>query len=405
VAFDFIHGDDEYLTEQLAREKWASVSAGTDAEFGREIVDGRCARVEEVGEMARRLREATQTMGLFGGARAVWLKGVNFISDTVVGRAEGTLEILEELKPLLENAKPEEVKILISATPVDKRLSFFKWLAGKGKCLAAPSLEGLDAEGLIQMGKEKGLAFEHDAAELFLRKVGTSARGLENEMEKLATYLDAGSVNRSPSVRSLSHTQNSVPDSLTQGLRPVSEETKENIVNTSEAGAGAAAPKTVTQDLVIELTSTIAEGEFFEPLEAFYSRKPTWALQSVREYFSKKDNDVRPILAAFFGRNRLLMLIKGALAEGLCKAGFKGLSWTSKGEALRSKMGAEKTPFNLFAQNPWYLGKLSQEAARFTLEELQTMQKELMGVFEEMHVKDQATVFEGFVVRHLPAGK
>lgn len=372
MSFNFIYGSDEYLTEKTSREKWAELSAGLDAEFGLEIIDGRCQKVEEVEAMARRFREAVQTMGLFGGARAVWLKSVNFISDSVVGRAQGTLDILEELKELLQNAKPEEVRILISATPVDKRLSFFKWLSSNGDTREAPSLEGFDAESLMRLAREKGLVFENEAADIFVKKVGGNARAVENELEKLALYLGATISLPCQTSASADTRDIKVPQ----------------------------APKKVDADLVVELTSTVAEGEFFEPLEAFYSRKPQWALGSLHNYFAtQKDASARPLLAAFFNRNRLLLLIKAALAEGLCRAGFKGLTWTPKADELKSRMGSEKTPFNLFAQNPWYLGRLAQEAERFTLQELREIQVSLLKAFENIHSQDEAIVMEGFVAR------
>ncbi len=360
MPFHFIYGNDEYLTEQAARERWKEMSKGVDPEFGCEVIDGRCGKVDEVEEMANRFRGAVQTIGLFGGARAVWLKGLNLLSDTVTGRAEATQNILEELKPIFENANPEEVKILVSATPVDKRLTFFKWFSTKGEAQDVPSLQGLKPEELEaefeNMSKAQGLNFSPEASALFLKKVGTGARALENEMEKLGTYL----------------------------------------------GASAKTPQSVPLDLVIELTSTIDEGEFFEPVEAFYSRKAKWALQAIKDYFTlRKDADARPILATFFNRNRLLMLIRAAEAEGYARVGPRGVSFTPKADAMKAQMGAEKSPFNVFAQHPFYLGKLAQEALAFTLEELQGIQKELVEIFEKIHTQDEVTLLEAFFAKYV----
>lgn len=370
MSFHFIYGQDEYLTEQAARQLWKELSMELDPEFGIEIIDGRCGKVDEAEDMANRLRGAVQTIGLFGGGRAVWVKGLNLLSDTVTGRAEATQNILEELKPIFENAKPEEVKILISATPVDKRLTFFKWFSTHGESQEIASLVGLKPEELEaefeKMAAKMGLEFEGEAGALFLKKVGTSARGLESELEKLSTYLDAS---------------------------------KEKDI---DKGKGKGKNKKVTLEQVIEVTSTLAEGEFFEPVEAFYSRKTPWALQSLKDYFTlRKDNDPRPLIVTLWNRNRLLMMIRAAEAEGYARMGSRGLSFTPKAEKMKEEMGAEKSPFNLFAQHPFYLGKLAQEAQRFTLQELQTIQKDLMDTFEKMHGHDEATVFEAFFVKNL----
>jgi DNA polymerase-3 subunit delta len=55
------------------------------------------------------------------GARAVWLRNLNFLAATVVGRSESVTTTLEDLKPLLEAANPDELRLLISAEGVDKR--------------------------------------------------------------------------------------------------------------------------------------------------------------------------------------------------------------------------------------------------------------------------------------------
>ena len=415
MPFDFIYGDDEYLTDQAARERWAALCEGVDPEFGAEVIDGRCIRVEEVEDLVNRLRASTQSMGLFGGARAVWVRGVGFITDSVVGRAEGTAAALEDAKPILQNANPSEVRILVSATPIDKRLTAFKWFAGNSTAKEIKSLDGMDAAGLQTLGKEKGLQFDDESAELFLKKVGTGARAVESELEKLSVYLNAvpppppsQAGDNSQGLRPLPGKGPS-PAPLDPGSKRVTENRPESHRDGSEvappfkvASPGELVP--VPEELVLQLTSTVAEGEFFEPLEAFYSRKPGWALEAVRTYFSKKDNDARPILAAFFNRNRLLLMIKAAEAEGLAKVGYKGLSWTPRADALREKMGAEKSPFNLFGQNPWYLGKLAQEAAKFTLPELQAIQTDLINTFEKIHRMDEATAMEGLFVKYV-AGK
>ena len=357
MAFTFIYGGDDYLVAKAAAEAFARMKEGCDPEFGVEIIDGRCLRVEEAEEACKRLREAAQTVGLFGGARAVWLKSASFLAGTVLGQSQGVADALEGIKETLAAAKDEETRILISATPVDKRLSFFKWASKEGAAKEVASLENLDEVQLASLARKEGLTFDDDAAEIFLKKVGVSARAVENELQKLSLYF----------------TDKPNPEK----------------------------PQRVSAELVLELTSEQADENFFEPLEAFYSRRADWALESVERYFRGKDASARPLIASFFNRNRLLMLLRGAMDEGLCKAGFKGITWTSGAEALKAKMGAEKTPFNIFAQNPWYLGNLAKEAGRFTLKELEEIQMSLYDLFEKIHEKDfEETAFTTFFARY-----
>ena len=57
----------------------------------------------------------------------VWLKDVNFLADTVTGRAESTLKLVEDLQQILETLNPDETAVLITAAPIDRRRSFPKW--------------------------------------------------------------------------------------------------------------------------------------------------------------------------------------------------------------------------------------------------------------------------------------
>jgi DNA polymerase III subunit delta len=355
MPLHFIYGSDDYLVEQSARARWAELSAGLDPEFGLEVIDGRCQRVEEAADTLNRVRSSLQTVGLFGGGRAVWLKGFNLIAESVVSRSETTLTALEELKPTLTSL-PSDVSLLISATPIDKRLSFFKWLSSNAQGEEIAAIENLDAPSLNRLAAARGISLQADAAELFIKKVGSSARSVESELEKLSLY----------------------------------------------KGASPSSPQQVALEDVIEMTAEVAEGEFFEPIEAFYSRQPSWVLDSLRRYFMPgKQASARPLIAALFNRNRLLLMIKAAQAEGLCKVSPRGLSWTAKAESLKAQFGSEKTPFNLFAQNPWYLGRLAAEAERFTLPQLQGIQHGLVGLFEDIHEQEESTAFEAFILKHL----
>jgi len=355
MAFEFIYGGDDYLVSKAAAERFGKLREGCDDEFGVEVIDGNCLKVDDVVSALHRFREATQTVGLFGGARAVWLKGINFMASGVLGGSSTVADELADLKEILEGANPDDVRILFSASPVDKRLSFFKWASKSAQAKEIASLDNLDEHQLATLAQDQGIKFEGDAASIFLKKVGTDARALESELAKLSLYFG-----------------------------PTADPSK---------------PQTVTVELVMELTSEQNSSEFFEPLEAFYTRRPDWALESLERYFRAKGASARPLIVAFFNRNRLLLLIKAALDAGLAKAGFRGLSWSASANDLQERFGEEKTPFNLFKQNPWYLGNLAKEANRFSLSELQAIQEGLFKLFEAIHQQDEATAFGTFFAK------
>ena len=175
--FAFVCGADDFLVGRLGRERFDSLvaEAGAD-EFSREIISGFAGNMGEVEIAVNRLRESIQTVPMFGGRRVVWLKDVNFLADTVTGRAEGTLKLVEDLQALLERTNPAETAVLITAAPVDRRRSFPKWCEKNAEC----TLIGGDGEGaaealagvVLAEARTLGVSFEPDALQLLLARLG-----------------------------------------------------------------------------------------------------------------------------------------------------------------------------------------------------------------------------------------
>src|SRR5690606_26918623 len=136
--------------------------------------------------------ESVQTVSMFGGKRVVWFKDVNFLADSVTGRAESTLKLVEDLKELLEKVDPEQVAVVITAAPIDRRRAFPKWceknsdfaLVGGDGDGAADALAGV----ILAEARELGVTFGEGAAQLLLAKVGANTRLLIEETRKLATF-------------------------------------------------------------------------------------------------------------------------------------------------------------------------------------------------------------------------
>ena len=88
--FTFLCGADDFLVGRVARERFDALAAEVPDEFAREVVNGFAGNVGEAAGAVNRFREAVQTVAMFGGRRLVWLKDVNFLADSVTGRAEGS---------------------------------------------------------------------------------------------------------------------------------------------------------------------------------------------------------------------------------------------------------------------------------------------------------------------------
>src|SRR5277367_1124125 len=122
--FSFICGQDDFLVGRMGRKRFDELSGETPDEFSQEVVSGFAANVDDVEAAVNRFREAVQTMPMFGGRRVVWLKDVNFLADSVTGKAESTLGRVEDLQQLLQSVDPAETAVLVTAAPVDRRRTF-----------------------------------------------------------------------------------------------------------------------------------------------------------------------------------------------------------------------------------------------------------------------------------------
>ena len=124
---------------------------------------------------------------------------------------------------------------------------------------------------------------------------------------------------------------------------------------------------------VAELSPNAAQGDFFETADAFFSGDLQWTLAALRRHFFA-GGDARPILAALQNRNRILVQVRALSDSGEARVGPRGIEGLQRGAAtFGAKYGeaiAEKSSYNVFTQNPWYLGKLASSAKLPTLRRL-----------------------------------
>lgn len=358
--FTFLCGADDFLVGRLARERFDALAADVPDEFAREVVNGFAGNVGEAAGAVNRFREAVQTVAMFGGRRLVWLKDVNFLADSVTGRAEGTLRAVEDLQQVLAAVNPAETLVLVSASPVDRRRSFPKWCEKQADftLVGGDGEAGGDALAAVARAEAQGLGtrFEPGAVELLLAKVGANTRLLVEEVNKLAAY----------------------------------------------AGEGEA----ITEAHVAELTPNAAEGDFFESAEAFFSGDLRWTLAALGRHFFA-GGDARPVISALQNRNRILLQVRALLDAGEVRLGPRGLDGMPRAAAAfgRHFTGAtEKSSFNLFSQNPWYVGKLAGGARLPSLRRLIDNQREFLHAFAEIirRPDEQEAVLRDLAVRCLP---
>ena len=356
--FSFICGQDDFLVGRMGRKRFEELAGEATDEFSREVVNGFAANVDEVETAVNRFREAVQTIPMFGGKRVVWLKDVNFLADSVTGKAETTLKCVEDLQGLLESVNPEETAVLITAAPVDRRRSFPKWCEKSADFALADN--GEDAEGLAAVvqaeAKAIGVGFGPGALELLLAKVGANTRLLVEEVHKLATHAAEGAL--------------------------------------------------IDEKSVADLSPNAAQGDFFETADAFFSGDLQWTLAALKRHFFA-GGDARPVLSALQNRNRILTQVRALVDAGDARVGPRGVDGLPRAAASHAaKYGdaaAEKSSYNVFTQNPWYVGKLAGSGPLPNLKRLIDNQREFINAFEEIIQRpgEQEEVLRDLAVRCL----
>ena len=149
------------------------------------------------------------------------------------------------------------------------------------------------------------------------------------------------------------------------------------------------------------------EGDFFESAEAFFRGDLPWTLAALHRHFFS-GGDARPILSALQNRNRILLQVRALLDAGEARLGPRGLDGLPKAAALHGAKftgATEKSSFNLFSQNAWYVGKLAGGAKLPALRRLIDNQQEFIAAFEEIirRPQEQEDVLREMAVRCLTA--
>ena len=362
-GFTFICGSDDFLVGRLGQERFTAMATAAGADdFSREIVNGFAGNVDEVETAVNRFRDAVQTMAMFGGKRVVWLKDVSFLADNVTGRAEGTLKQVEALQEVLEKVNADEVSVLVTAAPLDRRRSFPKWAEAHGDFTLVGGGDGEGAEALAAVAlaeaRAGGVTFGGGAVEILLSKVGANTRLLTEEIRKLSTYVGDGGV--------------------------------------------------IEEAQVIELTPNMAEGDFFEAADRFVAGDLAGTLGALERHFFA-GGDARPVLSSLQNRNRILIQARVLIDAGDLRApgpyGFDKSAWARAQENYAPHFGGdtEKSAYNLFTQNQWYAGKLVSTGRLPALRRLIDNQQEFIAAFEEIirRPNDQEDVLRDMAVRCL----
>ena len=285
-------GSDEAEVKHIAAELAVKLTPPGAGDFGLEIIDAAADNVDQAAARIRSTIEALQTLPFFGNTKLVWLKNANFLGDDQKARSAAVQSALEELSELLDRSIGSEITFLISATEVDKRRAFYKTLTKRAEIQVFDRLDsgraGWEEEAteiVQQRAKKRKLQFDADALDLFVLLTGGDTRQIDNELEKLDTFLgDRGT-----------------------GFQPVEATPKAfGAAESKPAGKMPASPTAkmavprVTVELVRELVPLSRTGVIFELSNALAARDLELALTLVRRVLDHGESVVGILLVAIF---------------------------------------------------------------------------------------------------------
>jgi DNA polymerase-3 subunit delta len=189
-------GSDEAEVKRVAAELASNLTPAGAGDFGLEVIDGAADNVDQAEARVRLAIEALQTLPFFGSTKVVWLKNVNFLGDDQKARSTAVQLALEELSQLVDSGFGPGITLLISVTDLDKRRSFYRTLVRRAEVQVFDRLDstrgGWEEEALEmvqQRAKKRKLQFDDDALDLFVLLTGGDTRQIDNELEKIDTFL------------------------------------------------------------------------------------------------------------------------------------------------------------------------------------------------------------------------
>ena len=287
-------GSDEAEVKHLAAELAQKLAPDDAGDFGLEVIDGVADNADQAAGRIRSAIEALQTLPFFGSTKVVWLKNANFLGDDIKARSTAVQTALEELSALIDGGFGSEVTLLISATEVDKRRSFYKTLVKRAELQifdrldsARPGWEEQATEIVLGHAKKRKLEFDEAALELFVLLTGGDTRQIDNELEKIDVYCSTG-----------------VPPAEFKGAGKMP----------TGPTAKMAVPR-ISVELVRELVPLSRAGVIFELSNALSTRDLELALTLVRRLLEQGEKAVGILLAAIVPTIRNLLLAKDLMEQ------------------------------------------------------------------------------------------
>ncbi len=191
-----IFGTDEGQVSEAASKRYEELKPAGSDDFAHDLIEGAADNSEGAYQICMRTIEGLLTLPFFGGNKVVWLKDANFLGDDRTGGSERAKEGVEKLLEILKSGLGDDVTFLLSASVIDKRRGFYKFINKEAQSLIFDridiSKDGWEEEVAnltLKKAKELDLTFSHEALEVFVQLAGEDTRQINSELEKISIYL------------------------------------------------------------------------------------------------------------------------------------------------------------------------------------------------------------------------
>ena len=317
----FVYGCDDFLVDRRAKFVFEEVSNGAG-----EVYD--LGDPNNVLNAINNASSAIRTVPMFPESETIWLRAACFLSDIALSTEKK--DAIGNFLDLITSVRDKN--IILSASPVDKRTKIFKDLCKNADTTEVGEDSNLQsARDMVRIFiSERKSHITSSAVDLLAMKCGGNSRLLKQEIDKLSCY----------------------------------------IADTGE---------TISQEMVSELVEDDNEGNFFDTVEKFFQRDLDGTLIALKRYFFN-NNDARPLLAAFTSRTRAIIQLKALLESkkiSLSSISKNNFSYLAKQFYMDQN---EKSSFNIFSQNAWYLSKIAHYCINFTFDQLLDFQTQFTGI-------------------------
>jgi len=329
-----VSGTDEFEVSRRAKHVAGELCPEAERAFGLEVVEAACDTVEESLKAIRSCLAGLQTVGFFGAAKLVWLRDASFLHDSRPGKSAEVKAAVGELAEEVKRGLLPGVRLLVSATQIDKRTAFYKALEKTAVMQwydlpdKSYKLDGHAEAALRGLLEDAGLRANADVIRFIVARAGYHARQLAQEVEKLSLYL---------------------------GER-----------------------KQITEADVFAIVSPAREHVYGELADMFARRDLPGALRIARQLVYQKEQPVG-LMFGLQSRAHDLLVYQTALSRRWARLtgseDWPKMEWVDDPEA---DSFFSSLPADPRTANPYWAGILGKQASRFTVGELKSAQRALV---------------------------